>query len=149
MEMSSPCSLTDSACDYLHVCHSLIIDRSVGFSMLMFTRVYAKLSQLAAQRGQHEVKKWFVVDQTMFQTAPRVIHRTELEHELAEFWTRLSQLAMQIGIVMFLHLYIGSAEAVLIQGAMNVRFSVSVSLAGLSSWLPAFSERFYFRAICR
>eukprot|EP00750_Incisomonas_marina_P014632 INCI1770.2.p1 GENE.INCI1770.2~~INCI1770.2.p1 ORF type:complete len:370 (-),score=60.38 INCI1770.2:49-1158(-) len=101
---------------------------SVGFSMLMFTRVYAKLSQLAAQRGQHEVKKWFVVDQTMFQTAPRVIHRTELEHELAEFWTRLSQLAMQIGIVMFLHLYIGSAEAVLIQGAMNVTECISHTL---------------------
>jgi len=65
-------------------------------------------------------QKWFVVEKTFFQTAPKVIKRTELQHEYSEFWGRVGQMFTQVVVVVFLHLYLGYAEAALIQAGLNV-----------------------------
>ncbi len=95
--------------------------RTVGITLMSLTVVYGRLSQLVAAGGLAAGKKrWFIAEETMFQSAPKVILRTELEHEMGKFWERMSQLFIQVVVVVALHLYLGSAEAVLIQGGMNV-----------------------------
>ena len=103
----------------------------------MFTIVYSRLTKLIAERGHQDTPRYFVVEKTLFDTAPKVIRRTELGHELAEFWGRMGQVMLQVAIVLFLHLYIGSAEAMLIQGAMNVRFSCVLAAVAAMAVAPA------------
>ena len=111
--------------------------RSVGLTFLMFTIVYSRLTKLIAERGHQDTPRYFVVEKTLFDTAPKVIRRTELGHELAEFWGRMGQVMLQVAIVLFLHLYIGSAEAMLIQGAMNVRSSCVLAAVAAMAVAPA------------
>lgn len=91
--------------------------------MILFTRVYTKL--LYKVSSDTDAKKmWFEVEKNWFASAPKVIFRTEAEHEISEFWSRLGQMVLQALVVVFLHVYIGSIHAILIQGAMNVCYSL-------------------------
>ena len=89
------------------------------FLMVMFTIAYGRISARSAENTSLP-KKWFEVEKTMLPTRPKVIQRTELEHEMHEFWARVNQTVLQVVLILFLHLYIGNAEAVVIQGGMNV-----------------------------